>query len=123
MTQINEKQLQEILEKYPQWKQQNQASFAERAKRTSQLSLPTASYAGSYRNEILGTIQITARGNSDLQIKMGNINIIATPYTQPETIRVEMIPGQGEVIKFNKNADGSIESLEYSGSLFLKTAR
>jgi sRNA-binding protein len=122
MAQIYEKQLQEIIEKYPQWKQQNQAAFAERAKRTSQLTMPAANYAGTYRSDILGTIEIIARGN-DLQVKMGNIDITATPFTQKDTVRVEMIPGQGEVIKFNKNPDGTIGSLEYSGAPFTRTVK
>ena len=116
-----DKQLQEIIEKYPQWKQMNQASFAERAKRTSQLTLPAESYVGMYQNDILGTIEITANGN-DLTVKMGNINCIATPFTEKDTIRVEMIPGSGEVIKFNKNAEGKIESLIYSGVTFVSSA-
>jgi hypothetical protein len=121
MAGIYDKQLQEIIEKYPQWKQMNQASFAERAKRTSQLTLPAESYVGMYQNDILGTIEITANGN-DLTVKMGNINCIATPYIEKDTVRVEMIPGSGEVIKFNKNAEGKIESLMYSGVTFVSSA-
>jgi CubicO group peptidase (beta-lactamase class C family) len=122
MAEAYEKQLQDIVDKYPQWKQITQASFAERAKRTWQLTFPAADYTGTYRNDILGTIEITANGN-DLRVKMGNINIFATPFTGKDTIRVEMIPGNGEVIKFNKNASGAIESLVYSEASFTKVSR
>ena len=49
---------------------------------------------------------------------MGNIHVVSTPYTASDTIRVEMIPGQGEVIKFDVNASGSVDSLTYSGIKF-----
>jgi hypothetical protein len=52
----------------------------------------------------------------DLQAAMGNVNCVSTPYTQPDTIRVEMIPGgNGEVIKFNKDSTGNVRSLSYAG--------
>jgi len=119
---IYDKQLQDILEKYPQWKQMVRASFADRARRTSQLTLPAGEYAGKYKNDILGTIEITVNG-ADLAVKMGNINCTATPFTEKDTIRVEMIPGNGEVVRFQKNADGVIASLNYSGSSFARVLK
>ena len=72
---------------------------------------------GKYSNEYFGTIDITSNGN-ELTVRLGNIKYIATAFTEKETIRVEMIPGTGEVIKFIKNADEKIESLTYAGAAF-----
>lgn len=114
------KQLQNLVEGHERGKQQAIASAAERAKRVSQLTSPPAEYAGKYVNELFGTMQITDRG-SDLAVKMGNISVLATAFTQPDTIRVEMVPGMGEVIKFNKRPDGRVGSLTYAGSAFIRT--
>lgn len=104
---------------YRKMQQAQQAAFRDRAKRTSQLTKPLQDYVGRYSNEQLGNIQITVKQNT-LALKLGNIEIITTPFTAKDTIRVEIIPGQGEVIKFDFNAAGQIESLNYEGLRFVK---
>lgn len=112
------KQLQDTVDGYKRIKQQMRLSVEQRASRKSQLTLPPAEYAGSYYNEFYGTIEVVAAG-SGLTIKMGNINTVSTPYTEKDTIRVEMTPGMGETIKFTKNGD-KVASLSYSGSVFTR---
>lgn len=104
---------------YGKMKLARQASVRERATRTSQLTRPLQDYVGRYSNEQLGNIQITVQQNT-LGLKLGNIETVSTPFTQPDTIRVEILPGQGEVIKFGFNADGQIDSLSYAGMRFVK---
>lgn len=113
------KRLQELVDANERAKQRAMASFAERAKRTSQLTKPLGDYTGKYVNELFGTIQVTSNGNA-LVVKMGNIEVASTAFTAPETIRVEMIPGMGEVIKFNNNPLDKVESLTYDGNKFIK---
>ena len=113
------KQLTDIAGQYGKMKQQMIASFRSRAGRTSQLTRPLADYAGRYSNDILGNIEVTVEHNS-LGLRMGNIRVISTPFTEQETIRVEMNPGQGEVIRFNTNDAGKIASLTYGGMKFIK---
>jgi hypothetical protein len=56
-----------------------------------------------------------------LSVRLGNVNCVATPFTEKDTIRVEMLPGgNGEVIKFNKDAEDRIVSLTYAGVTFTK---
>jgi hypothetical protein len=74
---------------------------------------------GRYRNDQLGNIEITVQQNT-LGLKLGNIETVSTPFTQPDTVRVEIFPGQGEVIKFGFNADGQINSLSYAGMKFVR---
>jgi len=63
-------------------------------------------------------MEIAVSGNA-LSVRMGNVNCVSTPYVEPDTIRVEMIPGgNGEVIKFNKDASGKFVSLSYAGADF-----
>lgn len=99
------------------------AEAAQRAKREWQLTKPLADYRGKYSNDLLGTIDVAAKEKS-LAVRMGNINTVATPFTQPDTIRVVMLPGgNGEVIGFTKDAQGNIASLNYSGAVFTKIAK
>lgn len=119
---VYSKQLQDLHDSYEKGKQQMQAAAADRAKRTSQLSKPVSHYTGKFSNDIFGTMEITLIGDG-LAVRMGNLRAIATPFTEKETMRVELIPGSGEVVRFNKNADEQIESLTYAGVSFLKILR
>jgi len=49
------------------------------------------------------------------------MNCIATPFTQKESIRVELEPGgNGEVMGFGQNAEGAIKTLTYNGIAFTR---
>ena len=115
-----EKQLTELSDQFTARRQQAHAAALERARRTWQLTRPLPEYVGRYRSDLQGTIEIGVAGNA-LSVRMGNVNCISTPYTEPDTIRVEMIPGgNGEVIKFNKDANGKFVSLSYAGADFTR---
>jgi CubicO group peptidase (beta-lactamase class C family) len=114
------KRLDDLAAQYATRKQQMMASAAERAKRTWQLTKPFAEYAGKYSNELFGTIEITARENG-VGVRWGNMFCVATPFTQKETIRVEMEPGGGgEVMRFDQSANGTFDTLTYNGIIFKK---
>ena len=102
------------------------AEATPRAKREWQLAKPFADYAGEYTNDLPGTIEIIAKEKA-LAVRMGKLNTVATPFTQPDTIRVVMEPGgNGEVIGFGKDAtdsNGKIESLTYGGVTFTRVAK
>lgn len=108
---------------YESRKQGISAEAANRAKREWQLTKPFTDYAGKYKNDMLGTIEIVAKEKA-LAVRMGNLNTVSTPYTQPDTIRVVMLPGgNGEVIGFIKDADGKFGSLNYGGVTFTRVAK
>ena len=116
------KQLQETVERYESRKQAIAAEATERAKREWQLTKPLADYAGKYRNDMLGTMEIIAKEKA-LAVRLGNLNTVATPYTQPDTIRVVMQPGgNGDVIEFGKDGE-KIGSLNYGGFTFTRVAQ
>ncbi len=116
------KQLQDTLTAYEKRKQGIAADAAGRAKREWQLSRPFTDYAGKYRNDLLGTIEIEAREKA-LAVRMGRMNAVATPYTEKDTIRVVMLPGgNGEVIGFVKDSEGKFGSMNYAGVTFTKLA-
>lgn len=104
---------------YVKTKQSLIAAFTDRAKRTSQLTKPLPEYVGRYTNPSYGTMDVTVAGAA-LRVKMGYIDVLSTNFTQPETIRVELIPGEGEVIKFNTGPAGQVDSLTYNGMRFTR---
>ncbi len=112
------KQLGDFSTLYENRKQQMIAQAAERAKRPSQLTQPLADYVGTYTNDLLGTIDVIAEGNY-LAVRWGLLYSTATPYTEKDTIRVVLnLQGSGEVIGFQKGADGKIGMLKYVGRDF-----
>lgn len=118
-----DKQLQDTVKVYESRKQAIASEAAARAKREWRLSKPFADYAGTYTNDLMGTIEIAAKEKA-LAVRMGNLNAVATPYTQPDTIRVVMLPGgNGDLIAFVKDADGKIASLSYDGFTFTRVAK
>ncbi|HKR60424.1 MAG TPA: serine hydrolase domain-containing protein [Pyrinomonadaceae bacterium] len=117
------KELQQTVTVYQRRTQQIAAEAAQRAKREWQLSKPFSDYAGKYTNDLLGTMEIVATEKA-LALRMGNINTVATPFTDEDTIRVVMQPGgNGEVIGFVKDAEGKFGSLTYAGFTFTKVVK
>lgn len=92
---------------------------ADRAKRTSQLTMTLSAYTGKFFSDSMGLIEVTINGN-DLAVRLGNMSCVSTPFTTKDTIRVELMPGSGEVIEFRKNAAERIESLTYAGAIFTR---
>ena len=109
------KMIVELETRYAKNLEATQKSFADRAKRTSQLTLPLESYVGKYRHELLGDIDVNI-GNNTLAVSFGNLYAVSTPYTQKETIRVELIPGTGKVISFRADDQNKINMLSYDGN-------
>ena len=117
------KELQRMASVFESRRQGIAAEAAGRAKREWQLTKPFAEYAGKYTNDLLGTIEIVAK-EKGLALRMGNINTVATPFTQKDSIRVVVLPGgNGEVIGFIKDAEGKVGSLDYSGAIFTRVAK
>jgi hypothetical protein len=117
------KQLQETVKRYESIRRGIAGEAAARAKREWKLSKPFVDYAGTYKNDILGTIEIIAKEKA-LAVRMGKLNTIATPYTQPDTIRVVMEPGgNGDIIGFGKDANDKIATLNYGGVTFTRVGK
>jgi len=114
------KQLQQTVAGYENIRQGIAAEAAKRAKREWQLTKPFSDYAGKYVNDLQGTIEISAK-NKSLVVRMGNLNTIATPFTQKDAIRVVLQPGgNGEVMVFGKDSADRVTSLNFAGVTFAK---
>jgi CubicO group peptidase (beta-lactamase class C family) len=74
------------------------AEVAKRKARAPSLTRSANAYAGRYANDLYGTIEI--RNDGALQASLGQLRGKLEPFTEPETARVELIPGSGEVLRF-----------------------
>jgi CubicO group peptidase (beta-lactamase class C family) len=96
-----------------------QRSHADRSKRSWQLSMPFESYTGKYRHDLYGDIDISIE-NKLLAVRMGNLRAVSTPFTQPETIRIELLPGSGRVIAFKLDDQKKITGINYDGLEYMR---
>jgi CubicO group peptidase (beta-lactamase class C family) len=92
------------------------ADRAKRAGRTWTLAHPKSFYAGRYTNELFGTVELIATGD-DLHVRHGNLHCVAEPFTEPETIRYEFLPGRGQVLAF-KVGEQAVERIEMGGAQY-----
>lgn len=91
---------------------------AARAQRPWTLGRPRAAYAGTYANDLYGAAQVIADGDA-LRVEFGVLRALAEPFTRPESIRLELVPGQGTVMDFDP--DGSAPAaLIYQGARFTR---
>ncbi|MGD9487381.1 MAG: serine hydrolase domain-containing protein [Calditrichaceae bacterium] len=103
------------------WLKKINAHEAERTRRTWQLELPFSAYAGVYENDPMGRLIIRNPGDSLLVVELGNLKSpAAEPFVKNNSIRVEMIPGSGAVLKFEV-ANDKVVSTEFSGMVFTKS--
>lgn len=92
------------------------ADLEKRRQRPPSLTKNASAYAGRYANDLYGTIEI--RNDGTLRASLGQLAGQLEPFTEPESARVELIPGSGEVLRFKfANADRA-ESLVYRDEVF-----
>jgi CubicO group peptidase (beta-lactamase class C family) len=93
------------------------AEIEKRAKRPWMLQHPNPAYAGRYENPLYGTLTIEQRGDA-LQASIGRLRGDLEAFTEPESARVELIPGTGEVLRFQIGNDGNAETLRWRDEVF-----
>ncbi len=94
------------------------ADMAERAKRTWNLTEDFPFYSGIFENELLGTVIIEGT-QEQIKVQMGNLYCIATPFPKENTIRIELIPGSGQVLQFIMK-EGQVTGIQADGDVFKK---
>ena len=92
---------------------------AERAQRPRTLGLPDAAYVGDYVSEAFGTLSVRAV-DGRLFLSIGALSAAAENHTDPESVRVELIPLRGEVVTFVRDDAGQPVALRYSGEAFVR---
>ena len=113
-----DKDINTFTEKLNQGRKMISASIVERNNRPGTLSLPLSNYSGTYASDEYGifTIQETP---SALKVSIGNLQCVSTSFKNKESIRVELIPGSGQIVQFFID-NNKISSLKYDGINFKK---
>ena len=75
------------------------ADLEKRAKRPPTLTRDAAAYAGDYANPQFGTISITKEGGV-FHAKLGLLASALEPFVDPDSARVELVPGGGQALRF-----------------------
>jgi CubicO group peptidase (beta-lactamase class C family) len=94
------------------------ADRANRAARAWTLTRPRPAYAGAYENEAFGRIEIAAEGEI-LTLRFGVLRAAAEPFTRPDSLRVEFVPGMGSAIAF-EGEDAAPAALIFQGQRFAR---
>lgn len=108
----------ELLSRKAMFAERMAAEYAKRADRTWMLSRPRTAYAGTYASELYGTVQVAAAGER-LEVTQGNLRCTAEPFTKEETVRVELVPGEGRVLAFEP-AEGAVERIVLDGDTYVR---
>lgn len=94
------------------------AARAEQAARPWRLSLPIAAYTGRYCNEDYGTLVISDHHGRPA-MAVGRLRADAGPFDRPETVRVEPVPGEGQLLSFELT-NGRVVSLSYDRDHYVR---
>jgi CubicO group peptidase (beta-lactamase class C family) len=113
------KRLEDIMQRHDKKLDAVQRSYADRAKRTSQLTLPLEAYVGKYSNDVYGEVEIRIENNT-LGMHFGNMHSLSTPFTEKDAIRIQLQPDIGEIVSFNTDLSGKITSFVYNKLQFIK---
>lgn len=102
-----------------EWRQRMRADLERRAARPPTPDERKPFFVGTYENEIMGTIDVRLRENRELWASMGNLSARLDPFTRPDALRVEFLPGTGEVLQFFFRDDRTpADSATLSGNVF-----
>jgi CubicO group peptidase (beta-lactamase class C family) len=94
------------------------AAAEERRQRPRTLTLPDAAYVGDYVSSALGRMIVLQTPNG-LELSIGAMRATAEPATQPDALRVELTPFQGQVAQFEVSNQRA-EALTLAGYRFLR---
>ena len=91
--------------------------LAKRAARTPTLLREPSAYLGAFANDDWGTLTIRQAG-SELRASLGTLDGKLEPFTEPDTARVELVPGSGEVLRFSFGSGATADSVKFKSVVF-----
>lgn len=93
------------------------ADLEKRRQRPPSLQRARSTYAGRYVSDNLGALTIWEDGGT-LRATLGRLDAVLEPFTEPETARVELIPGTGEVLRFVYENEQRPAAIKYADEVF-----
>jgi CubicO group peptidase (beta-lactamase class C family) len=110
--------LDELVARRDQLHERIRVDRASRASRVWTLTRARSTYAGAYENERLGRIDVAPDGEG-FDVRFGVLRSRAEPFTQPDSIRVELVPLSGEPIAF-EGPSAAPTILRYDGDVYTR---
>jgi CubicO group peptidase (beta-lactamase class C family) len=98
------------------------ADAEKRRARPSTLAHPPDAYAGAYANDRYGTLTIRREGSA-LRASIGLLDAALEPFTEPESVRAELIPGAADVLRFVFGSGGNADAVRWRGEVFKRSPR
>lgn len=95
------------------------ADAEKRAARPWMLKHPNGAYTGTYENPQFGTLVIREEGGH-LVAATGGVQSVLEAFTEPETARVELVPENGEVLRFRFTDGDKAGSLAWGTDEFTR---
>ena len=111
--------LAEIRTRWDNVKKNALAEAEKRGQRTSMLKHPLQDYVGRYEEPAYGTLAVELRGDK-LVASIGRLSGELEPFTEPESARVELIPGTGEPLRFTFSPAGVVESVKWGDVVMVR---
>ncbi len=93
------------------------AEVEKRSKRPWMLKHPNDAYTGRYENPQFGSLVIATEGDH-LVASLANLRSVLEAFAEPETARVEMVPGSGEVFRFTFTSGDKPDSVKWGDDVF-----
>jgi CubicO group peptidase (beta-lactamase class C family) len=100
-----------------QQRQRFLADVEKRSKRPWMLQHPNQAYVGTYESPLYGRLRIEQRGDK-LVASLAQLNAVVEAFTEPETARVELVPGSGEVLRFTFGNSDIAQSVKWADEVF-----
>ncbi|HET7738463.1 MAG TPA: serine hydrolase [Tepidiformaceae bacterium] len=91
-----------------------------RARRVSMLKHPPEAYTGDFTNPAYGKLVIRANDNA-LHASIGQLSAVLEPFTEVESARVELVPGNGEVLRFSFDSGDRATSVKWRDEVFQRS--
>ncbi|HSP15038.1 MAG TPA: serine hydrolase [Thermoanaerobaculia bacterium] len=93
------------------------ADVEKRSKRPWMLKHANVAYAGIYESPLYGTLKIEVRGEQ-LVASLAHLTATLEAFTEPETARVELVPGSGEILAFSFRDGDTADSVKWGDDVF-----
>lgn len=95
----------------------SEVELAKRAARPPTLRRDASAYVGKYRHPDWGTITVRQAG-SDLVGSIARLEGKLEPFTEPDSARVEFVPGSGQVLRFEFGSDSRATAIKWQNDVF-----
>lgn len=101
------------------WRRRVREDLANRAARPPTPDERKPFFTGTYESEMMGTLRVRLRENRELWASLGNLSARLDPFTRPDALRVELLPGSGQPVQFFfRDAATPADSVGLGGRIF-----